>query len=264
MTISESGPATARELGHDLLQATSRFDTPLGVKAGIGAVDLALVAFAARARRLLRAAYRLLDADEPDAASPLFRVMSEYLIVGQWLLKVGDSGMTGWALDDLRERLHVLREVVKDPKMSPHRGPLENEIAATETAIRMYAGPGAALTKRAARRAGKPQAPALEGMAREIGLGFAYSLAYRMQSQADVHATPLAIDSCFDERPGDPGPRLRSVPQHALSLYDPYVIGAHLLLDILRPLGQRVPELASERDLAAIEQRLQRLAASAS
>lgn len=49
---------------------------------------------------MLRAAYSLLDAGEPDAASALFRVMSEYLIVGGWLTDVGKAGMEGWALDD--------------------------------------------------------------------------------------------------------------------------------------------------------------------
>ena len=72
----------ARQVGLDLLDATSRFDRPMGVARGGDPVDFALIAFAVRGRRLMRAAYRLIDADEPDVANALFRVMSEYLIVG--------------------------------------------------------------------------------------------------------------------------------------------------------------------------------------
>ena len=83
---------------------SAALDEGLGVKDGAGTVTLALVAFAARARRLLRSAYRLVDAGERDTAVPLFRVMTEYLIAGRWLFKVGEPGMETWAMDDLRGR----------------------------------------------------------------------------------------------------------------------------------------------------------------
>lgn len=78
-------------------------------------------------------------------------------------------------------------------------------------------------------------------MARQVGLGFAYAYAYRLQSQSDVHATPVAIDNAFDRT--DEGLVVRAVPQFALQDFDSYAVGAHLLLDILRPLAERIPEL---------------------
>jgi hypothetical protein len=251
--------AGAKQIGLDLLAATARFDRPMGVTRGGGPVDLALIAFAVRGRRLMRAAYRLLDANEPDAANVLLRVMTEYLIVGRWLLKAGADGMTAWALDDLRERRNVIMELLNDAAIDQEpRANLEAELVRTESAIRGYGGPAAALSKRAAATAGEPSAPGLQAMAREIGFGFAYSFAYRLQSQTDVHATPLAIDTVFEDvDPSEPGPRMRPIPGNALRGFDLYIAGAHLLLDILRPLTERVPELEWKPPLDDIERRLQ-------
>jgi len=207
---------------------------------------------------LFRAAYRLLDATEPDAASALFRVMSEYMIVGGWLAKAGEERMNAWAINDLRERRRPILEMLEgDDIADENRASLEAELAATEDAIRKYGVSGAALSKRAAAKAGEMPVPSLELMAREIGVGFAYSFAYRLQSQTDVHATPLAIDSVFEEPDAsEPGPRIRPIPRHALQGFDLYLAGAHLLLDILGPLSERVPELDWKDALLKIQMRL--------
>ena len=100
-------------------------------------------------------------------------------------------------------------------------------------------------------------------MAGEAGLGFAYAFAYRVQSQTDVHATPLAVDCVFDSPEGNqPGPKLRPVPRHALQGYEPYEVGARLLLNIVQPLPQRIPRFNFAPQLSEVEERLARIAAT--
>jgi Family of unknown function (DUF5677) len=261
--MSEAGTPMqeARQIGLDLLQGTSRFDSRVGVKHGIGPVDLALVAFAVRARRALRSAYRLLDAGEPDTANIIYRAMSEYLIVGRWLMQATEAEMQAWALFDLRDRRKTLLDVLDAGTEldEESRAAIQVEVTRAEEAIRSYGGPTAALSKRAARKAGE-DVPSLESMAKRVGMGFGYSLAYRVQSQTDVHATALAVDSVFEDAcASDPGPRIRETPRSALHSYNAYQLGAHLLLDVLRPVAERLPELAWEEPLAEIDRRLQRL-----
>ena len=224
----------ARACGVALIDMSSSFEEDFGVTHGAGAVTLALVAFAARARRLARSAYRLIDACERDAAVPLYRVMNEYLIVGRWLLEAGEDELRLWALDDLRGRLSLLRDVIGDPKIDEEtKATLAEEIQRTEEAIRKYGGEETPTTKRSARKAGE-EVPSLEVMAKRGRLGFVYAYPYRLMSQTDVHATMAAIDSTFeaDER----GHTLRPVPEFALEGYDSYLVGAHIFLDILAPL----------------------------
>jgi hypothetical protein len=231
----------ARAAGVALINLTAPLEAGLGVYDGAGPVTMALVGFAARARRLLRSAYRLIDEDERDSAAPLFRVMNEYLIVGRWLLAVGDEELKLWALDDLRSRITTLRDVVTDANLDDDtKASITSEIASTEEAIRRYGGEETPVTKRAARKAGY-EAPSLETMAEVAGLSLIYAYPYRLLSQSDVHATPVAIDSAFDR--DDDGVKVRPIPRFALEGYDSYLVGAHLLLDILRPLAERIPEL---------------------
>ena len=257
--VTDQNPS--RALVYELLDTTSRFDEPLGVTSSCDHIDLCLIAFGVRARRLLRAACRLLDADEAECANALFRVMSEYLIVGRWLTVTGPDGLTKWALDDLRERRNVLVEMIDDPGLADSaKESLRLEQRATEEAIRRYGGANAPLSKNAARKAGEKSAPKLAQMARDVGMAFSYSFTYRVQSQTDVHATPLAIDAVYEDAspsPADPGMRLRPRPRHAMSEWDLYASGAHLLIDILRPVAERIPELGWTDALEDITTRLQ-------
>jgi hypothetical protein len=92
-------------------------------------------------------------------------------------------------------------------------------------------------------------------MARIVGLDFVYTYPYRLASQSDVHATPTAVDRSYEDA-GERGQRLRKVPRYALEGYDGYQVGAHLLLDIIRPLAERVPELGWRETTDAIAQQL--------
>lgn len=249
----------SREIGLELLEATSRLEEPLGIRWGLPRVDVVALAFAVRARRLLRATYRLLDAKLPEAATPLLRILTEYMIVARWIWKGGEQRAFEWAMHDLRERRATLLDVVRDPKLYVEpRKSLEAELAAVEEAIRRFGGPNAALSKRQAAKAGEA-IPPVEQMARDLGLHYAYSISYRVMSQIDVHATAAALDAVYDDEPSasDPGRRLRTVPRHALDKLDLYSAGARLLLDILGPLNDRMPELGWNAMLAEFSTRLQ-------
>jgi Family of unknown function (DUF5677) len=91
-----------------LLEGGSTFDDATSV------LDVALLTFAARGRRLLHAAFRLIDAGEESEAAPLVRVLHEYLIVTRWLLLDPEPHTKHWALDDLRRRAVAAEETAKD------------------------------------------------------------------------------------------------------------------------------------------------------
>jgi hypothetical protein len=179
----------ARAAGIALITMSAALEEGLIVGPGAGATTLVLVAFAARARRLLRSAYRLIDAGEQDTAMPLLRVMNEYLIVSHWLLEVEEDDLKVWAIDDLHRRLTVLREVNADPQVHHDvKDTLVQEIERTEAAITTYGGddlpnePAEVCPecKRPIKRGGRPRPPTLEQMARVAGLGFAYSYPFRI------------------------------------------------------------------------------------
>ncbi len=253
----------SRASGVALIGMSAALEEGLIVGPSAGPTTLVLVAFAARARRLLRSAYRLIDAGERDTAMPLIRVMSEYLIVSRWLLAVGDDDLKVWAIDDLHRRLTVLREVIAD-KDTPDevKGTLTAEVARTEDAIGEYGGaelpaePAEVCPEcqRPLTRGGRPRPPSLQEMARVADLSFAYSYSYRLLSQYDVHASVLAIDSTYEQT--EHGHQLRPVPQFGLEGYDSYQVGAMLLLDILQPLTERVPELRWEDTATMVRESL--------
>lgn len=240
----------SRAAGVALLEMTSVLEEGLEVGDSAGAVTVALIAFAARARRLLRSAYRLIDAGERDTAVPLFRVMGEYLIVGRWLLKVGDEHLKTWAMDELRARRTMLLDLPKHLDSSDTETlELVGEMTARlEDAMRGYAGDDVELSRRAAQKAGQ-QPPSIEAMAAAAGLGFVY-WSYRFQSQADVHANPLATDGILEQ--GEHGIRVLQIPHFTFAELDSYRFGAHLFLDLVRPLARRVPELGWEPTTEAV------------
>jgi Family of unknown function (DUF5677) len=213
-------------------------------------IDIALVAFAARGRRLLRSAFRLIDAGEESEAAPLLRVLHEYVIVTRWLLLDPETHVRGWALKDLGDRANAAKKTAEDKE-------LDAQTRAALSAIEEDAR--AQLAKHKEQLGGDiVEPPPLEQMAKDAGLRFPYSFAYRLQSQADVHATALAIDKTLEKRDGSLG--LREKPQTGLSQFDSYQIGAHLLLDLVRPLAERWPALGWGDTLAAVEKTLTAIA----
>jgi hypothetical protein len=198
---------------------------------GVDPLGIVLVAFAARGRRLLRAAYQLLDGGASTEAVPLLRVLSEYLIVGRWLVKHSDR-LDAWAMADHDRRDLVITRVIRE---------LGDEDEETKAALEEQLEELRTSRKRWVQERGEPTGQLLnvEQMAAEVGLGLAYQLAYRTQSEADVHATTLAVDNCYERIEGD---RLRLLPRprHALDAYDQYELGAHMLRDLLATTNDHV------------------------
>jgi len=244
----------ARAAGVAMIGATASLEEEAFVAEGIGPMGLVLLALAARGRRLLRSVYRLVDAGERAEAAPLLRVLHEYLIVSRWLLADPDKHLPLWAKDDLRKRDTVRERVLADEEIGNDvkqairdEGGAEHEkvralLAETADGEQLDNDDDHCPTCGRTRRGRGKGLPPLEQMAAHVGLGFAYDLAYRLQSQADVHATALVVDNTLTRRE-DGSIMLRPEPDFGLSAYDSYQIGAHLLLDLLRPVDERWPSL---------------------
>jgi hypothetical protein len=227
-----------------LLQGGSTFDK------AAAPIDIVLVTFAARGRRLLHAAFRLIDAGEESEAAPLLRVLHEYVIVTTWLLLDPDKHAPGWAIDDLTQRAVAAEKTAEDKD-------LDAETRKTIAAIGKDAR--SQLTKVKEQMGDEAiEPPPLEQMAKQAGLGFPYSFAYRLQSQSDVHATALAIDKTLEQT--SEGLVLRDKPGLGLGEFDSYQIAAHLLLDLVRPLSEKWPALEWTATLDAVDATLTAIA----
>jgi len=241
----------SRACGVSLLGISAILDGGADVDKGVDPTGLALLALGARGRRLLRSAYRLLDVGERSEAAILFRVLQEYLITSRWLL-LDDEHMNVWALDDQRRRAVTIEQVASDPDLDEETkklivGQAEEARAKYEEFL------GAKFKddeeevevcpecKRPLKKKKRPSLPSVEQMAKETDLKFAYDLGYRLSSQADLHATPLVVDYTLQEENGTIS--VREEPLFSLGHFDSYAIGAHLLLDLLRPISDRWPDL---------------------
>lgn len=240
----------ARASGFALLELTSILDEPEAVLAGgVDPLGIVLVGFTVRGRRLLRSMYRLLDAGEASEAVPLLRTISEYLIVGRWLSEHPDR-LGDWAMADHDRRDYVIAEVMRE---------LGDEDPETTAALQRQRDEIELSRKHWVGERGQPgSAPNVEQMATQLGLGFAYQLAYRSQSQFDVHATTLAVDSCYDQLPsGELG--IRRTPVHALAEFNQYELGAHTLRDLLATTNAHVRSFLWTTGLDAITGALEAL-----
>jgi hypothetical protein len=244
----------ARAAGVAMIGATSSLEEGAFVAEGVGPMGLVLLALAARGRRLLKSAYRLVDAGERAEAAPLLRVLHEYLIVSRWLLTDPEKHLPLWANDDLRKRDVVRGRVLADEEIGDEvKQAIRDEAEAEHEKVRALLAETA--EEGQAPDAGEPcptcgrprrrqegGLPPIEQMAARVGLRFAYDLAYRLQSQADVHATALVVDNTLI-RHEDGSIMIRPEPDFGLSSYDSYQVGAHLLLDLLRPIDEQWPDL---------------------
>lgn len=254
----------ARAAGVALINATTALEEEATFDKGVGPMGIVMLTLAARGRRLLRSFYRLLDAGERAEAAPLLRVMHEYLIVLQWLLLDPEKNLTLWIKDDLRKRDVVRERLFADPDVGDElKQAVDDERAAEQDAARELLA--AAVDEAAeevdedpcpacgrSRKRRDPSVPPVEQMAAKVGLKFAYDVGYRLQSQADVHATALSVDNALI-RNEDGSIMLRPEPDFGLSAYDSYQLGAHMLLDLLRPTAAQWPDLGWGPVLDAVD-----------
>jgi hypothetical protein len=249
------------------------FDTGAAVDRGVDPSGLVALAFAARGRRLLRSAYRLLDVGERSEAAVLFRVMQEYLITGSWL-GLSEENRRVWALDDYRRRVVTIERVSDDKsledetkalvkkqaeeakaRLATYRSelPKDDEAAEPEKVCSECARP---LTRKKGQTV-----PSIEQMAKETGMTFAYDLGYRLSSQADLHATTLVVDYTLEQK-HDGSISVREQPLFSLGQFESYALGAHLLLDLLRPISNRWPDLDWGPHLDAAQETLEAVRAA--
>ncbi|MGD0272245.1 MAG: DUF5677 domain-containing protein [Gaiellaceae bacterium] len=244
----------ARAAGVAMIVSTASLEEEAFVERGVDPMGLVLLAFAARGRRLLRAAYRLIDNGERAEAAPLLRVLHEYLIVARWLDTDPVKHLPMWAKDDLRQRGTTLERILSDEDLDEEvKQIVRGKEDVQQEKLRAFLARLPEEEEQAPKdddrcptcghsRKKRKGLPPLEVMSGKVGLGFAYNVAYRLQSQGDVHATMLVIDNTLIQQE-DGQIMIRPEPDSGLSGYDPYQLGAHLLLDLLRPVDGRWPDL---------------------
>lgn len=245
--------SVARGAGIALIQLSAILEEDAILGDGVDPLGVVLVAFAARGRRLLRAAYRLMDVGEASESIPLLRTISEYIIVGRWLVKHPDR-LDAWALTDIRKRQHIVGEVIRT---------FGDTDAATTASLEEQRRELDKVERRWLAERGEPQGQIVnvEQMAAQTDLAFAYQLAYRLQSESDVHATPVAADSCYERLP-DNRLRLRPAPVHSLQSHGPYELGAHMLRDLLATTNGHVRSFLWATGLEGVTDALQGLSKS--
>lgn len=224
----------ARGCGAALLELSSILeDSDARLDRAVDPLGVVLVAWAVRGRRLLRAAYRLLDVGDAPEAVPLIRILIEYAIVGRWL-KMNPDRLHAWAMKDHGKREHTLREVIAEL----------GDVPDAQAALQEQLNELEKMRERWRTERGEPSGgvPKIEVMASEIGAGFGYQLGYRTQSQSDVHATPLSVDVVYG-RLDDGTLRILPVPGHALGEYDQYELAALALRDLLATVAEHMPAL---------------------
>lgn len=235
----------ARECGLELLRLSRIYERGV-VRYEAGHQTLAIAGLVGRQRRLLRAAYLLADEEQRLEASIMLRAMLEFLIRQKWLEADPHLHYVLWAIDDLKSRLRIDREIregnpdaheaaieIMTPEM---RGVYEGELERMRhqlDGLQQQLG----LDR-------PPQYPTLRGQAQAVGLGFSYSLAYRFDSQSAAHPSAMAIEQPFEDRPDLGGVRLLPEPAPERGYADPYGVGAAILRDALAGAAAVIPELA--------------------
>lgn len=255
-----------RACGVALMGTTAALEEGAEIDEAVSPIDLVLLAFAARGRRLLRSIYRLIDVGERAEAAPSMRVLQEQLIVSRWLLLDPEKHLDLWTREDLRKRDVVTARILADDGLDEEtKAVIREEEARAREQIREFieAEPEGAdedgeicpTCERPLKKKREAGLPPIEQMAAMTGLSFAYNLAYRLQSQADIHATALVVDNTL-VRLENGRIAIREEPDFSLSAYDSYQVGAHIYLDLVRPIAERWPALGWETTLLGIEETL--------
>ncbi len=256
-----------RSCGLALLGVSAGLERGTVVQRGAGAQTLVRVGFAARARRLLRAAYLLIDSGHAPEAAGLFRTMSEYLIVMRWLALDPEKHMALWAEEDVRRALVIddkslehgdfrLMDEETRGLYEKYRRELQGSLTRSEEELET---PGASECARPSHRK-RERLPTVEEMAGKVELASAYNTAYRLDSQSAVHASGTAINNVFAEV--EEGYLVRDEPHLMMRGIDSYAIGAHILLDILSDTARDIPELGWEPHLELVQKTLKAITAA--
>jgi hypothetical protein len=204
-------------------------------------------------------------------AAIIVRALNESLLTLAWLDPDPELAELVWMLDEIRTRLSHHKEVAAEERRQrararrrrePVRALAPGEILGlfdraslrrfkqheADTRARIDALP------RKARRLKKLQVkrvsemPSFKARAAVAGMPWAYSLAYRFDSNAAAHPSPLAVER-FLEAQGD---RVRILPTPEGTVADPYYVAARLFSVIVQVAGRSVDHTAFEDDVEAI------------
>lgn len=237
---------STRECGLRLLEISGIYERGV-IRYEAGAGILSIAGLVARQRRLLRAAYELADKGHRLEASILQRAMLEFLIRQKWLEGAPKLNYLLWVADDLRGRLRIDREL-RERFPDEHGSAIEvMEPDIREAYERDLENLNAELEQiRAELQIEKvPEMPSLHDQAIAVGLGFSYSMAYRIDSQSAAHPTALAIEQLLENVPELGGIRLLAEPSSE-RIVDTYSVCAAILRDALASAAALIPELRLE------------------
>lgn len=250
----------ARECGIRLLELTSPYDN-LVVERGLGVFTLAVLGLVARGRHLLRSAYIAADHGDALGAAILTRGITESVLLLAWLNKDPEVGEAVWMLDDIRTTLSHHKEVADEERRQRRKAQRAGETVEPvtpgrslglldrtavrlrkklkdETRERMVSLPRRASRLRRMQVSRVSEVPSFAKRAKVAGMPWVYSLAYRFDSNAAAHPTPLAVGRFLEER-GE-GVEIRS--SAGGSFPDPYYVPARLFAALLELAGKRVDQ----------------------
>lgn len=247
-----------------------------------GRNELAIAGLVARARRLLRSAYRLADAGEGLEAAVLLRSMTEYCFTLLWLAKDPDLNITRWLHDSLvrilaqdkelraierrRRRDAGLPEPEADDepigilfpemrqRMIAARDALRTDLAGIDDLERRLEPSRENDTREPEVRA--RDVPSFRAQAKLTGLGDIYALAYTFDSLAIAHPNSFAAEQLLELAQDASGGAVAHEPTRALP--DPYAVGAALLVLLLETGGEQISALAID-GLPGVLERLRAL-----
>ena len=252
--------SSPRDCGLALLDVSETYERRV-VLDSAGPATLSMVGLVARMRRLLRSAYRLVDAGDVLEASILVRSLMEYLFTLRWLQLDPELHYVLWAAADLRARLTIDREV-RELATDEHAVAMQIMEPDVRERVERSFSTFSEQIKEAERRTGgkKLRLPSHEQRAQAAGVPLGYSLAYRFDSLTGVHPMPHAIEQLMIARPDIGGIEVVGEPSPGHPYADPYAIAAHLLADALASAADQIPELDLGDRFGRIRARLNELA----
>jgi hypothetical protein len=268
----------ARECGLRLLRLTRGYENLL-VPAGIGIHQLGVLALVARARHLLKIGYEVADLGASMEAAIIVRALNESLLTLAWLDADPELGELVWMLDEIRSRLSHHREVAAEERKQRARARRRAEpvraLAPGETLglfdrgglrrFKQYEADARAQIDALPRKAQRlkklkvkrvSEVPSFKDRAAVAGMPWAYSLAYRFDSNAAAHPSPLAVQR-FLEPHGD---WVRVLPSPEGAVADPYYVAARLFSALVQVAGRHVDHAAFEAEIGVVVVELDQLA----
>lgn len=267
----------ARAVGERLLDLTRGYEN-LVVEPGRGVTTLAVLGMVARARNLLRIAHRLADTGDAAAAALPIRAITESVLTLGWFDRDPGLAEAVWMLDEIRTRLSHHKEVADEERRERRRArrrgdavtplaPGESLGLLTRPKVREYRQlerkqrQRVQALRRLSRRKKRlrvdriSRMPSFADRAKVAKMPWVYAFAYRFDSNAAAHPTPLTIEQFLEARPEGVLVRASAGGRRP----DPYYVAAVLMSVLLEIAGRHVDHSALEPGLAAVRDELERL-----